>query len=163
VQEDGLEVGASQRDVIDFKSLFGSNREERRDFGWTVDGELRGAGHNVAASLPHPFPNSHRVSGKSSDDFGPCSEGIEHEFVAGAFGDDAAVIDDGDPGAEALGFFHVVGGVEQGHTVGAESLDHFKNAVARLGIDADRGLVHEDEARPVNDSGSHIEPSLHPP
>ena len=44
---------------------------------------------------------------------------------------------------------------------GAKGFNHLEDAVARLGIDADGGLVHEHQARMVDEAGSHVEASLH--
>jgi len=71
------------------------------------------------------------------------------------------VIDDADGVAEALGFFHVMRGVDDGRAFGAEGLDHFEDAVTGLRIDAYCGLVEHNEAGAMNEACCHIEPALH--
>ncbi len=75
--------------------------------------------------------------------------------------DDAPVVDDGDAIAEPLRLFHVVGGVNDRGSTGTERFDHLKDAIARLRIDANRRLIHQHHARPMNDASRHIEPALH--
>ena len=53
-----------------------------------------------------------------------------------AVGDDAAVVDDGDPVAEPLGLVHVVGGEEHGAAAGLEAVHDVPHLPARL---RDRG------------------------
>ena len=101
------------------------------------------------------------IAAEAGRDPGAGAECAANQFLIGAFGDDAAMVDDGDAVAEALGLFHVVGGVEDGHAFGAQGLDHLKDAIARLRIDADGGLVHEHQARAVDDAGGHVEAALH--
>ena len=72
-----------------------------------------------------------------------------HEFTPGPLSLDAAVVDDADPVAQALGFLHVVGRVENGHTFAAQLLDTFEDGVAALRIDADRRLVEDEQTRLV--------------
>src|SRR4030065_515179 len=63
----------------------------------------------------------------------------------GALGFELALVDDGHPVAEALGFLHVVGGVEHRHPLGAQPLDALQDGVAALWVDAPRGLVEQEE------------------
>ena len=44
-------------------------------------------------------------------------ESVVHQFILGPQGDDASVIDDGDSIAQPLGLFHVVRGVNDGHSL----------------------------------------------
>ena len=54
--------------------------------------------------------------------------------------------------AEALGFFHVVRGVDDGGAFVAQAFDHLEDAVARLRIDAHGGLVEQHKARAMDES-----------
>ena len=75
--------------------------------------------------------------------------------------DDVAMIDDGDAIAEALGFFHVMRGVDDRSALAAQFLDHFENTVARLRIDAHGGLVEQHHARAMHQPGRHVEAPPH--
>jgi hypothetical protein len=76
-------------------------------------------------------------------------------------GHEAAGVHDADAGAEGLDFLHVVAGVDDGETVGVEAADSFEDVVARLGVDADGGLVEEEEAGAVDEGGAEVQPALH--
>ncbi len=73
--------------------------------------------------------------------------------------DDAAVLDDGDSIAEALGLFHEVGGEEDGFAAVANAAYQIPNRPARLGVEASSELVEEDDFRVV-DEGHGDEESL---
>src|ERR1019366_8532135 len=81
--------------------------------------------------------------------------------LLGIESNDAPVVDERDAVAQSLSFFHVMRGVNNGHSLRAKGLDHFKEAIARLRIDAHRGLVHQHQARLVYKAGRHVEPPLH--
>ncbi len=62
--------------------------------------------------------------------------------------DDLPVIDDANPVAQLLRFFHEVGRVQHGHVVlVAELFDRVQYPAPALGIDADSGFVHVDQLR----------------
>ena len=83
------------------------------------------------------------------------------EFVERAEGVEFAVIDNPDTRAEAGGFLHVVGGVDDGKALAVESLEVFEDGVAGLGIDADGGFVAEKELRAVEEGGDEVEAAGH--
>ena len=95
------------------------------------------------------------------DNVAASAERLADEVVARAEGDHFAVINDGDAIAETLGFFHVVGGVNDRHPFGAEGFDHLEDVVARLRIDTDGGLVHEHDAGAMDETARHVESALH--
>ena len=82
--------------------------------------------------------------------------------VAGPLGHESAVVDDAHPVAEALGLFHVVGGVEHREAVTPEHLDGLQDLVAALGIDTDRGFVEDQQRRAVQQAGGDVGTPLHP-
>src|ERR1700681_324859 len=70
-----------------------------------------------------------------------------------AFGDDLAVIDDGEAVAEAFGLVHVVSGEEDGPTFFLEDADDVPELATALGIESSGGLVEKKDAR-IADQGS---------
>lgn len=83
------------------------------------------------------------------------------ETIDGVEGKEAALIDDGDAITEALGFFHVMGCVDDGGAAGLEFADQIENAVAALRIDTCGGFIQEQERRVVEQGGGEIEAALH--
>jgi len=71
--------------------------------------------------------------------------GTGDEIAGGAGGDDAALMKDGDAVAEGVGFLDVMGGEEDGTTLGAGMADGVVQIAADLGIEAAGGLVEEEE------------------
>src|SRR5262249_29329743 len=67
------------------------------------------------------------------------------ELAEGPDGHDASLVHNGDPVAETLGLFHVVGGVEDGLSLPGQLADRVEDLVARLRIDARGGLVQQQE------------------
>lgn len=57
-----------------------------------------------------------------------------------------AGVEDPDAVAQPLGLLHVVGGVEDGQALGAQRLDAVEDGSPALRVDADRGLVEDQEA-----------------
>src|SRR5712692_10165868 len=64
------------------------------------------------------------------------------------------MIDDGDPVAEALGFFNVVRGHENGFLLAAQFLDDVVNLAAHLRIEPGGWFVEEDDLRIVDQGHS---------
>ena len=62
-----------------------------------------------------------------------------------AFADDAAFVDDDDAVGERVGLFEVVGGEEDGLAAGGEGADLLPEGAAGFDVEADGGLVEEDE------------------
>jgi hypothetical protein len=83
------------------------------------------------------------------------------EFGQSAGGDDVAVIDDGQPLAQSLGLFHVVGGVEDAGAGLRLRAHQVEQAHAALRIDADRGLVEQQHFGPMHDAAGEIEAPPH--
>ena len=75
--------------------------------------------------------------------------------------DQLTVVDDSDPVRELLGFLHIVGCVQDRHALPIEVLDGVENGTAGLRVDADRGLVHEQQARLVEQAHADVDPALH--
>ena len=82
--------------------------------------------------------------------------------VQGVVGDNLAMIDDDDAVAEALGFLHVVRGVDQGLATLLEGFKVFEDSVTALRIDADGGLVEQQNLRIVQQRSRQVEPAFHP-
>lgn len=72
-----------------------------------------------------------------------------------AFGDDLAVIYDGQLVAKALGFVHVVGGEQDGATFFLEDADDVPELAAALGIESGGGLVEKKDTRIADQSGGN--------
>ena len=62
---------------------------------------------------------------------------------------DPAVIDDADAGAEPRRLLHVMGRVDDGEARAVALLEIVEDRVARLRVDADRGLIAEQQFWPV--------------
>src|SRR5450759_5735627 len=60
-----------------------------------------------------------------------------HQLLARAFRLELTVVDDPDPVAEPLGLLHVMGRVEDGHTLTAQLLDRLEDGVPALWIEPD--------------------------
>src|SRR5882762_9626311 len=69
------------------------------------------------------------------------------EVGGSAFGDDLAVIDDGEAVAEAFGLVHVVSGEEDRPTFFLEDADNVPELPAALGIESGGRLVEKKDAR----------------
>ncbi len=77
-------------------------------------------------------------------------------------GDDAPLVHDGHAVAEELDLLHVVAGVDDRHAaLAVEAHNRLKDIVARLGVDADGGLVQEEEAWLVEEAGGDVHAALH--
>ncbi len=83
------------------------------------------------------------------------------QFAVGALRNDFSVIDQHDPVAQALRFFHVVGAVEDRAAGLRGLLDHRKDSAARLRIDADGRLVEHDRRRRMHHSARDVQPAHH--
>ena len=72
------------------------------------------------------------------------------------------MIDDADAVGHTVGFVHVVRGEEHGHALGLVDLLHMRpELVAALGIEAQRGLVEEENARRMQKAARDLQPPLH--
>ena len=80
-----------------------------------------------------------------------------------ALGDDAPVVDDADAIGEHVGLFQVLRGEEDRDAVLLrEPSDLGPERRAGLRVEAGRGLVQEEDARPVDEREREVEPALHP-
>src|ERR1700681_3626312 len=77
------------------------------------------------------------------------------EVGRSAFGDDLAVIDDGEAVTEAFGFVHVVSGEENGAALFLEDADDVPELAAALRIEAGGRLVEKKNARISDQSGGY--------
>ena len=66
-----------------------------------------------------------------------------------------------DPRAEAGRLLHVVGRVDDREAPAVEVLEVVEDRVPRLRVDADRGLVAEEELRPVKERRGQVQAPLH--
>ena len=83
------------------------------------------------------------------------------QFVERAVGDDVAIVDDGDVGAEAFDNFEDVGSKEDGGASGDHVLQHGLEGVGGDGVDAFEGLVEEEDFGAVDDGGGEGELLAH--
>ena len=88
--------------------------------------------------------------------------GLLLELVGRALRDDLAVIDDGDAVGDALGFLHVMRGEEDGDLLlFVEFLDVGPELVAGLRVQAERGLVEEDDLGRVQQAARDFQTPPH--
>ncbi len=83
------------------------------------------------------------------------------EFVGGAFGGDAAVVEDGDAVGELVRLFEVLGGEEDGDASGDECADDAPHGVAASGVEAGGGFVEEDDAGVADEGHGDVEAAFH--
>ena len=83
------------------------------------------------------------------------------ELFERAVGDEVAVVDDGDVGAEALDDFEHVRGEEDGGAAGDHALQHGLECACGDGVHAFEGLVEEEDFGAVDDGGGERELFLH--
>ena len=83
------------------------------------------------------------------------------EFFERALGDERALVDDGDVGAEALYDFEHVGREEDGGAALDHPVEHVFEDAGGYGVDAFEGLVQEEDFGAVDDGGGERELLLH--
>ena len=71
------------------------------------------------------------------------------------------MIDDDDVVAQALGFFHVMRGVDHAFAARFQCFQIIENRIAALRIDADRRFVEQQNVRVMHQRTGDIEPALH--
>ncbi len=101
------------------------------------------------------------VTGVGFDGDDACAAAGSDELIDGALSEDFAVVDNGDEVADALGLFHVVGGVDDGAALIAQGADDVEDGVAGLRVDAGGRLIEQDERGIVDERGGEVEASLH--
>ncbi len=84
------------------------------------------------------------------------------EVVQGIVSDHLSVIDNDYAVAEALGFLHVVGGVDQRLAALLEGLEVVEDGMAALRVHAHGGLVEKQNLWVVEQRGSQVKAPLHP-
>ena len=77
-------------------------------------------------------------------------------------GDDAAVVDDDDAVRERVGLLHVVRREQDRRPLGLERPDQLPERASRLGVEARRRLVEEEELRCAHDAERDVESSALP-
>jgi hypothetical protein len=84
------------------------------------------------------------------------------EFTDGSLRQDLSVVDNGQPVAKFLGFFQVVGGVQNRASAGDDVPHHVEDVPPRLGIDSHGRLVQQDQLGVMNQTQGQVETPLHP-
>ena len=82
------------------------------------------------------------------------------QLVRTAEPDEPSVVHDSQPVAEPVGLFHVVGGVQHGHSVVSQALNCLEDVVAGLWVYADSRLVEEEKARSAHERDSYVDAAL---
>src|SRR5688572_26364841 len=161
-EEHALEVAAPAGDRLDHgagRLDRGDHRRERGDLG---EPDRRA----IAADLARRDRGDRGGAGGRGvaldDDVGTIAALRRDERGDRALGDDRAVVHDRDAVAQRLDLLHVVAGVEHGHAVVAQRAHGLEDVVAALRIDADGGLVEDEQLGAVEDTGGEVEPALHP-
>ncbi len=161
MQEDGFQIRTAERNINKFQSGLCGGFEEPGNLGGVLHREFCPAFHRVPAVLGDPGSGAFVGARKTRPHLAARAERILHKFGVGALRDDLAVIDDRDVVAQALGFFHIMRGVDDRHAFVPQSFNHFENVITRLWIDASGGLIHQNQLRLVNEAGSHVKAALH--
>ena len=144
-EEDGFEGGMFELDVGEFETALVDPFDEVDD---GAGGLFRGDGEQSSIGVEYGGAGRRFVERewKREADFDARgAEGIGDKVAGRADGDDAALVDDGDAVAEALGFFDVVGGEDDRALLVAEFENELVNFQADLGIEAGGGFVEEDQ------------------
>ena len=79
------------------------------------------------------------------------------ERGGGVFDEDLAVVDDGETVAKLVGFFHVMGGEDDGNAFNAERGDSFPHRDAALRIEPGAGFVEEQNFGAMRDGAGDLE------
>src|SRR5262249_6990201 len=161
MQEKGCEVRSAEQNVDEFEPGFRGGFEKTADLGWVFDCELRRAVYYLATAPGDPRVDPLIRFPKMYKHLAARPEHSLHKLGMRAMLDDLAVIHDCDAVAQALGFFHVVRGVDDRHAAVAQFFNHFENVMTRLRINSNGGLIHQDQPRLVDKAGRHVEPALH--
>ena len=95
---------------------------------------------------------------ESKRDLGTAMGG--NDVLEASAGNDSPLAQDCDVGAKFLELREVVRGVDDGCAFIGELTDRAQDLAARFNICPNRGLVHEDQSRPVHDRHSRVESAL---
>src|SRR5579875_1179429 len=104
-------------------------------------------------------------AGVVAEDVLEAGAGAEGSLELGrpAHGSDGTEVHEGDPVAQRLGFFHVVGGEHDGRPpFAAQLLDALPHAVAGDRVEPHRRLVEDEQRRSVHERLRQLEASHHP-
>src|SRR5690349_7700715 len=71
------------------------------------------------------------------------------------------LVHDGDMIRKLLRFFHIMRGIQDGHSLRIQFLYIVQNVASTLRIDTDGGFIHNDDGRFVHEGGSNIDAALH--
>ncbi len=83
------------------------------------------------------------------------------QFFGGAFGDEPAVVDDGDAVGELVGLLEVLGGEEDGGAAAHEVSDDLPEVEATAGVEAGGGLVEEQDLGFGDEAGGYVQAPAH--
>src|SRR5262245_39906146 len=172
LEEDVVHAGLMQVELQDLAAGHRGAFEHARCHRGRIDPHLdrvvaRGAavrapGQCDVADAPDPVVPAGGQRGASGDlEAEPAARPLDQE-LRGAGGDDPPLVDQDDAIAQALRLLQVVGAVEHGRAGRGLRAHGREDALARLRIDADRGLVHQHDARVVQEPAGKVQPPLHP-
>ena len=85
------------------------------------------------------------------------------ELGGGAFGDDPALVEHGDPVGEPVGLVEVLGGEEDRDAVGDQLADDLPHGAAAARIQPGGRLVQEDQPRIADERHRQVQAAAHPP
>src|ERR1700676_4293128 len=131
-------------------------------------------GHHVKMAVlhvrgPHALKGAYdalrafdRIAASQSDLDSRIMPQTRYQFVAGAFGDEPARIDNPNPRAKTLRFLHVVRGVENRGARVAQALHQIEDRATALRVDADCRLIQDQYLRSMQSSAREIQASFHP-
>src|SRR3984885_3487331 len=162
LQKYRFKVWLAQCQILELQSCVRRLIQQCGNFARMFDRELRKAIYHSAAARGHPRRHASIRRSKTRCHLAPRSKRILHKFSVRPQRDDLSMVHNRNPVAEPLGLFHIMRRVNNRHALVAQLLDHFKNMIARLRIDAHCRLVHQNQLWPMDHSGRHVEPPLHP-
>lgn len=111
---------------------------------------------NVSLSAPALERGNRAVEGER--DLGTAVGG--NDVLKASAGNDLPLVQDCDVRAELLELREVVRGVDDGCAICSELTDRAQDLAARFNIRPNRGLVHENQSRPVHDRHARVESAL---
>lgn len=75
--------------------------------------------------------------------------------------DDRTMVDDRYPGTEISGLLHMVRGIEDGHALLVQAAKQVEDHISGLDIDANCGLIQEENTRMMEDACDQVDSSFH--
>jgi hypothetical protein len=128
--------------------------------GATVDGELDARALDARA-VAERVGDPRREGGVVEADLDDGAAEARLELGRRALGDDASVVDDGEPVGEAIGLLEVLRREQERRAAGDELLDDAPQVVAADGVESRRRLVEEQHGRLVHERRREVEASAH--